>query len=311
LAAVILASVSIAGCSREDATQAGKNAAVTGNAAVGARSTEVLREVVTTRAVAIEAPGSLHAKLDAMPVGPMGRNPADAQQRALAWSAFFRGTLVKLGRLPSEAPVALYYNPVLDVGVLQSCNVPAKSGPVTCQFVCALPGEVLTGGALVASPRWLAEPDPLVAVTRNAGLRTAGFAKTFPPNAAVSGTPPSQLCSAKNQALAEVRVMEGLVSMAAVDPTAIGQAIGDYLSRTNAKGAPVTPADAELRGLLSHLSSLSLSGAVALADHGWVLFLTPKATGWRQVALVVGPSGKRGLKLEAAKVLSIKTEARS
>ena len=45
-----------------------------------------------------------------------GRAGAGAAPVAL-WRPFFANAVVALGRLPSSAPVALYYNPLLDVAV--------------------------------------------------------------------------------------------------------------------------------------------------------------------------------------------------
>ena len=51
----------------------------------------------------------------------------DAESLSVLWRPFFANAIVKLGRLRSPAPVALYYNPLLDVAVF-TLNRPGFPG---------------------------------------------------------------------------------------------------------------------------------------------------------------------------------------
>ena len=84
------------------------------------------------------------------------------------WTAFFENAIVKLGRLRSPGPVALYYNPLLDVALFTLWEPDEDSYRVVS--VRALPGEKLADRDAVTPlrPAWSACPG------RHAGWRPAG-----------------------------------------------------------------------------------------------------------------------------------------
>ena len=70
------------------------------------------------------------------------------------WRPFFTNAIVKLGRLRSPAPVALQYNPLLDLAVFTLWEKQEEGYRVAS--VRALPGERLAGpgGAAKLRPQW-------------------------------------------------------------------------------------------------------------------------------------------------------------
>lgn len=271
-----------------------------------------LREAVTLRALGIESPGAIESLLTTMPIGTMGRDAESSTQRQLAWSTFFRGTLLKLGQLKSSTPLALHYNPLIDVAVVQACQLAADALSLSCTELCALPGEALSSTPPAAEPAWMSETDPLTALTQLAAVRTGAFAKAHPADSSVGAPWRERYCKADLQSIAELRILQGMLSTAEVDSRALGGAVAAFLKRTGTpERQPVSEVDAEVRGLLANLSALSLAGAVSTGDGGWLLFFTPKRSGWRQVVLVVGRAPKQGLELKGAKVLSISSEVKS
>ena len=60
---------------------------------------------------------------------------------AILWAPFFENAIVKLGRVQSAAPVALYYNPLLDIAVFTLWE--RREGQYRVASIRALPGENL------------------------------------------------------------------------------------------------------------------------------------------------------------------------
>lgn len=271
-----------------------------------------LREAVTTRALAVEAVGVIEPLLQSMPIGVMARDPVSLHRRQLAWSVFFRGTLLKLGQMQSTTPLALHYNPLLDVAVIQGCNL-GRGGLTQCTKLCAFPGETLAGTTPASVPSWFAgtDSDPLKRMSDLAASRVRSFARNYPVDSTNAVPWRKKYCSSALQSIAELRIAQGLLSMSKLQPERLGSGVRDYLRSSSGTGAnPRKSQDAELHGLLENLSALSLSGAVALTDHGWLLFFTPKTTGWRQVALLVRPASKGNLRLESARIVSFTSETK-
>ena len=71
-----------------------------------------------------------------------GRGLASGDEALPAlWRPFFANAVVQLGRAPSPAPVALYYNPLLDVAVTTLWE--KQDGGYRVVWARALPGERL------------------------------------------------------------------------------------------------------------------------------------------------------------------------
>lgn len=157
--------------------------------------------------------GMLHGVLLRQPLIP------EALHRE-CWSRFFRDTIVDIGRQESERPVALFYNPLVDVAVLVEI-VPGGSGDVV-PAIAVLPGEILGGGQVAEGrpgPAWLEAADPFTALGRTVQQRLRAFSALHPYDAArpAAALPPRPVSSAE-RAAAEVRILEhvrALVRLAA------------------------------------------------------------------------------------------------
>lgn len=102
------------------------------------------------------------------------------------WRPFFENAVVKLGRLRSPAPVALYYNPLLDIAVFTSWE--KQAGGYRVASARALPGERLADpdATAVLQPLWtVAKEDPIAMLRRIAAWRLDIFRRSHP--AEVSG----------------------------------------------------------------------------------------------------------------------------
>lgn len=95
-----------------------------------------------------------------MPRTAIGEDPQFQAMRPLLWSLFFRNSIVKLGHLTSEAPVAGYYNPLLDIFVLTRWErqTPRR---YSLHSIRALPGDQFGGNLSsngdLTGPPWLRE----------------------------------------------------------------------------------------------------------------------------------------------------------
>ena len=99
------------------------------------------------------------------------------------WYSFFENAIVKLGRLRAPAPVALYYNPLLDIALITFWE--NKAGHYRVALIHALPGErlaVLTA-TVPDQPAWMVADDPIVSLARITATRLDTFRRTHPAKA--------------------------------------------------------------------------------------------------------------------------------
>ena len=112
----------------------------------------------------------------------------DAEMVPLLWSASFANAIVKLGRLRSSGPVALYYDPLHDVAVLTFWR--REDGGWRVDSVRALPAERLeTPEAEVPLlPSWTtAEVGLVETMTRTTAARLDAFRRAHPADAGEPG----------------------------------------------------------------------------------------------------------------------------
>ncbi len=113
------------------------------------------------------------------------------------WSPFFANTVVKLARLHSPGPVALYYNPLLDIALLTFWERrDAGYFPVSAR---ALPGERLADpdSVFALAPPWMRSRDgPLQALLRIAPTRLDSFLRAHPAAASEAGRDSANFASA-------------------------------------------------------------------------------------------------------------------
>ena len=97
------------------------------------------------------------------------------------WRPLFENAVVKLGRLQSPAPVALYYNPLLDVAVLTLWELHENEYRVVSAR--ALPGERLgdPDADVSPGPQWIEEEDgPIEMLAETTAMRLDAFRQAHP-----------------------------------------------------------------------------------------------------------------------------------
>ena len=97
------------------------------------------------------------------------------------WQAFFENAMVALGRLRSSSPVALYYNPLVDVAIFTIWD--KREGAWRISAIRVLPGERLDGGRdpVPRRPSWVRQDDaPIETLAATAATRFAAFHRLHP-----------------------------------------------------------------------------------------------------------------------------------
>ena len=105
----------------------------------------------------------------------------DPESQAVLWRTFFANAVVKLRRLRSPAPVALYYDPLLDVAIFTLWE--RRQGDYRVASARALPGKRLADpdGAAALRPQWTAAKDgPVAALRRITFTRLGSFRQAHP-----------------------------------------------------------------------------------------------------------------------------------
>ena len=113
------------------------------------------------------------------------------------WQPFFENAIVKLGRLRSPAPVALYYNPLLDIALLTLWERDEASYRVG--VARALPGERQGNPDAAASlrPQWMAAEDgPIETLARITAARLGAFRRAHPAQQREGGEDPVTFAAA-------------------------------------------------------------------------------------------------------------------
>ena len=110
-----------------------------------------------------------------------GSAPADVLPSL--WHSFFENAIVKLGRLRAPVPVALYYNPLLDIAVITLWE--EKDGHYRVAVIRALPGERLVAptATIPDQPAWMVADDPITTLARITATRLDTFRQAHPAKA--------------------------------------------------------------------------------------------------------------------------------
>jgi hypothetical protein len=190
-----------------------------------------LADVVGLRSLAIERPDIARPRFTGVFVAGDSRVFKTEYADAL-WRHFFAGSIVRIGRAKSERPMSLYYNPVLDVGlvVTWSMAAPTRYAPVSLDF---LPGEQLSkpGPAAAGAPMWQTADDPVDALARLAKERLASFAHQHPaPSTDVSSQRADRGSYARS---ASGRVLAAMNSLKVFASEPLQKAYGTYATRLN------------------------------------------------------------------------------
>ena len=121
----------------------------------------------------------------------------DTESLSALWRPFFANAVVKLGRLRSSAPTALYYNPLLDVALLTLWERREEGYRVASAR--ALSGERLVdaGADVPLSPPWTASEDgPVAAIERITAVRLETFRQAHPAAGNEAGRDPTTFAAA-------------------------------------------------------------------------------------------------------------------
>lgn len=161
--------------------------AAAGTTDAGAEEAEP--RVFAAQALALRAAGAAGDEEAAgLLAGMPGAAVVDPEVVPLLWGGFFQNAAVVLGRLNSPAPVALYYSPLLDVGLLTRWM--EGEGGYHLTGAHALPGERLSEPTAKAPlhPAWTTARDgPAAALARIAADRLGAFRRAHPAEERAAG----------------------------------------------------------------------------------------------------------------------------
>jgi hypothetical protein len=280
---------------------------------------DVIVQAVLTRALAIEAPEQFARRFGSWPQGLLQTSVAAADHptdKARLWSLYFRGALIKLSDAQTQTslPLIFYYNPISDVSVVQGCERDRKNNGVACRHLCAFPGAKLDNSVLTRPPPWLSAKDPIGALEKSVSSMLTGTSNT---GRSPGGTDRQALyCEPRLQTAAEVRLLDAAQSLSGLDASRFTLAVAKYLSDAEARSQnrshatderPVRGAPDPVIAVLAHLKDFSLSGAARVHQEGWLVFLTPKKTGWRHAVLFLQRDSKGDLLVRGVRLLQLST----
>jgi hypothetical protein len=262
----------------------------------------VLSQAVLTRALAIENPVAISRQLASFPVGLIAPAERSSGEWRALWSLFFKGSMTKLA-LQTPRRQILFLNPTADVAVIARCGKSKQTGMLLCRHLCAMPGEALAGETAARQPGWTLSRKPIEALAASTKTRLQSFAGRYD---SMSAAAPPNLCSEESQAIAEVRLLDLLLSTEGLKASEFSRALANY-SLTKAPALPVSsrrapPADPTL-AILARIPGFSLSAALPTKEAGWLVFLTPKSSGWEQAVLVLKDLPQDALELKSLLVV--------
>ena len=199
----------------------------------------------------------------------------------LLWRPFFENAIVQLGRLRSSAPVALYYNPLLDLAVLVRWEREGDGYRVAS--VRALPGERLgEPAAAPLLPEWMGAGDgALDALAGATSARLAVFRRAHPAEESNAGRDGATFASAA-------------ADMRAVLPRLVWNA-ASRAQWTEAMGEWLQPALARVEAALDARDAGALVAAAPETDveTAEALAALPPAFASRLTLDMVLPAGER------------------
>ena len=99
------------------------------------------------------------------------------------WHSFFENAIVKLGRLRAPVPVALYYNPLLDIALITFWE--KQDGRYRVALIHARQGERLADptATTLDQPAWMVADDPIATLARVTATRLDTFRRAHPAEA--------------------------------------------------------------------------------------------------------------------------------
>ena len=134
--------------------------------------------VLALRSAGVEGDDEAMAFMSRLPGAGVVRDEATLVE---LWRPFFSNAIVKLGRIHSHRPAALYYDPLLDIALLTQWE--QRDGGYELRLARALLGERLArpGAAVTLAPEWMAaEEGPVDALVRVTSARLDAFRSAHP-----------------------------------------------------------------------------------------------------------------------------------
>lgn len=237
----------------------------------------ILASALSLRTLAIVRPEVAHDRfLRDFPI--FGTNDA-AGQGQLLLRHFFVSSIVVLGRTHSPEPIVLFYNPLADVSLVVTWKK-VGSRRYTPTSVELAPGETLfTSGEAPLVPDWAAGSRGIQDLEANTRVRLETFRTAHPMLSEVAVSHPRESHNAVNAATAELRLLDQVRSLAALQDEALVTAI-DKFQRT-------LVVDTSVQQESKNLTTVSLPALYILT------VITTADTG--RIAVICRPSSARML----------------
>lgn len=164
-------------------------------AAAGAPPDRSEARLFAAHALALRT-GGLRGDPTTMDILAAMRASGSAKAARALWPPFFENAIVKLGRLRSPTPVALYYNPLLDVALITFWR--RGPGRYSIESIRALPGERLAkpGVRVARQPGWLSSGDPISELMSITDARLSAFRRAHPASGSATSEDQASFASA-------------------------------------------------------------------------------------------------------------------
>jgi hypothetical protein len=169
---------------------------------------------VAFRAILIEAPELAQSVIAQMPAGIAPGTTGSTALGPLAWQTFFAAAVIHIGAAASDHPQFVYYNPLTDVAVIGIWDF-SQTGPPKVTSLCAIPGSSTAAATQTISryPQWRKAIDPFADLSKTLQMRMHSISERFPESGTGATNLPSNLCSASQQSLAELRILDTMTDL--------------------------------------------------------------------------------------------------
>lgn len=190
-----------------------------------------LAQVVSFRSLAVQRPEITRPSLVAL-LKEHGDESVKSEHSDAIWQQFFASSIIKIGRVASSRPISLYYNPVLDIGLVVTWTA-ASGTRFTPTTLSILPCEALAeaDGQPSETPAWLLSRDPPNSLAQLASARLSAFATQHPLLAKEAPDNRSQAATSASQRIAVRRLLAAVSSLEAFESDELKRAYGSYATQ--------------------------------------------------------------------------------
>lgn len=221
------------------------------------------------------APELADRHLQLVPKTSFNEDPTFVLIERQLWQTLMRGALVKIGYMTSETPVVLYYNAILDIGVLTVWRrLPLRYDLISMR---AVPGATLGRASAIVGlePPWRSADNPIVELRANTRNRLAAFSKTYPLSGKKAISPASPIGKTRvlAQELSEARMLAHSVELLSAAKDQTLAMVIEALDRQIKTSEPSTSA----LGIVSTLpdavrATLEVAVAIPSSANSWYIF---------------------------------------